>query len=89
MLPGTIKVFVGGCHALVLHRRNDMDSHICATLLTEDDGYWFYSKRGGFSSSWLSNVRSLYEEAESWLAKNADPDMHNGRQYGWSERETP
>lgn len=86
VMTGTIIAFTSGCHGVALSTRGVEDRHFMVTYLTEDDGNWFVTE-GGTSSHWVPSIVMLFQTAHDWLLKNADPDMHNGRQYGWRVRE--
>lgn len=82
--------FYGGCHAIRLHWRGSTDNHICLQVLTEDDQHWFASRNAGLGSSyWAEEMTDLMKAAVNWMKLNAEPDMHNGHQYGWKVRGKP
>lgn len=89
IVPRTVKIFQGKCHAVVLSTRMDTDTHFCVTILTEDDDNWFISKHGQFSSYWAPELAELLTEAVDWMKKNGIPDIATepgtiiGKQYGW------
>jgi len=74
--------FFANCLALRLLQRGPKDRHICFHWMVEDDGHWS-AMRGMVSSSWLPEVAALLEIADSWMKANAEPDIHNGHQFGY------
>lgn len=83
VIPRTFKVFVGACHAIALNTRGEKDDHVCVSILTEDDTNWFISKHDEFSSYWTEPLLHLLTEATEWMKKHCEPDMKDGKQYGW------
>lgn len=81
-----IKMFLGGCIGMVLIPRGAKDDHILMKFLVEDDEYWYLSSNQGISSSWLKEYLAVLKAAEKWLKENCDPDLYDGRQYGWKIR---
>lgn len=62
------------------------DTHLCLMPITRDEGRWFASSSHSFSSHWLEDSLRVLEAAKIWLEENADPDVHNGIQYGYIRR---
>lgn len=81
-----IKMFLGSCIGVVLIPRGIKDDHILMKFLVEDDEYWYLSSNQGISSSWLKEYLAALKAAKKWLKENCDPDLHDGRQYGWKIR---
>lgn len=84
-------IILGHQFGIGLRQRGPNDPHVCFVILSEDDGHWF-ATRGGASTSWLDDLKSVIERAEKWCKSNCAPDMCpanpnvNGsplRQYGW------
>lgn len=75
--------FKGKCKGIKLTKRNENknDNHICLQILTEDDGEWFDSNNS-FSSSWIDELIELLQITKAYI-ETQDPDMYNGKQYGW------
>lgn len=76
------KIFLGGQFGIVLKNRGENDNHVCFQILNEDDGNWFISETGT-SSSWLDDLKYVLTETEKWIKKNCEPDLYDGRQFGW------
>lgn len=75
------KAFLGSCAGVILSRRGQNDSHICFTIIVEDDGYWFVSQHG-FSSTWLQELRGVLHEASNWIEHECEKDTS-----GWKFKE--
>ena len=76
--------FKGDCIGVQLTERgpDPLDKHIVINLLIEDDENWFES---GFSvsSAWIDETIEMLEEARWYMKDHADPDITDGKQYGW------
>lgn len=86
--PPTSKVvitFFGEQHGVRLVWRGMNDPHIIFEILSEDDGHW-YPSGGSASSSWLPGLIKVMRVANKWMINNCEPDMYNGRQYGWKDK---
>lgn len=69
VVPNTLRVFKGACHACVIGYRKS-DGGLTITMLAHDDGHWFVCS-GDFSSYWLKEYRRLLKAASRWLRNNA------------------
>jgi len=77
------ELFLGNCHGIGLSARGPKDPHIILTLLNEDDGHWFVSRNGCFSSFWAPELEELMTRVNTWLT-HEEPDVDDqGRQWGW------
>lgn len=72
--------FKGQCKGVRLEKRGDGDNHIKVVLLTEDDENWFDGD--SFSSSWIDEMIEKLQEAKRYI-ETQEPDIYNGRQYGY------
>ena len=82
------KEFKGNCKGIKLtkRKRNENDNHICVQILTEDDGDWFASCNS-FSSYWIDDLIEQLKITKAYI-ETQEPDMYNGKQYGWKFRDT-
>lgn len=79
------QIFLGYVAGVVLRPRRSNDNHVSFEIIAEDDLHWFPAKSGSgvASSHWFEDYLSVLEAAKKWCEENCDPDMYNGRQYGW------
>lgn len=63
------------------------DLHVLFEIIHEDDGTWAVSD-APISSHWVGDYLQVLAEAQAWMQKNCEPDMHDGKQYGWNFRPT-
>jgi hypothetical protein len=81
------KVFLGQQVGIGLNRRGGercgaVDPHVCFTILTEANGNWFVSC-GMRSSYWFKDLTSVTAEAIAWCTANCEPDVVDGKTWGW------
>lgn len=76
-------MFAGDCAGVDLEARGDKDRHIMFTVCVEDDDQWL--RKVSLSSAWIDDLIEQLEEARK-LIKSHDPDMFEGRQYGFKFR---
>lgn len=79
------KEFKGECKGVRLRERAPNDNHICVEILTEDDENWFTSD-SYFSSVWIDDLITQLQAAKAYV-ETQEPDMFEGRQYGWKFKE--
>ena len=79
------QVFKRDQFGVVLSERGPDDPHVRFTVIGEDDGNWFVSE-GGASSSWLSELISVLNEAHRWITRNCarEPSGFGWRFVGWN-----
>jgi hypothetical protein len=77
-------LFLGDCMGVRLVPRGPGDDHICFEILAEDDENWFV-KGSMTDSGWIDEMIAMLQAAKRYL-KTQQPDMHEGRQYGWNFR---
>lgn len=82
-LKNVIAVFTGDCKGVAITKRGNTDNHLCFNIITEDDEQWFGSQSESSSSSWIDELIEQLIRARDFL-KSQDPDMHNGKQYGYT-----
>lgn len=78
------KEFKGHCKGVKLIKRGENDNHICLQILTEDGENWF-APANSFSSYWIDDLIEQLKIAKAYI-ETQEPDMHEGRQYGWKFR---
>ena len=78
------KEFKGHSKGVKLTKRGENDNHICLQILTEDDENWFASANP-FSSYWIDDLIEQLKITKAYI-ETQEPDMYEGRQYGWKFR---
>lgn len=80
--------FKGECVGVRLKPRssNPNDRHVLIQFIVHDDGNWFEDRGSASSSYWVGEYLEKLAEAQAWMQKNCDPDITDGKQYGWAFR---
>ena len=71
-----------GVVGIKLEKRGTEDNHICVRFLGEDDEHW-WEEDFSFSSFWIDEYIKILEAAKAVCETTGQPDIHNGKQYGW------
>lgn len=75
--------FKGNCIGVRLEERGGpSDRHICFKLLIEDDENWIETDFS-VSSGWIDETIKMLQAARAHMKDHAQPDITEGRQYGW------
>ena len=65
-----VHVICGRIAGIAIVDNPNMASSLLLVQLTEDDGTWHRSS-GSYSSFWLYDLITVYQETEKWLNENA------------------
>lgn len=80
-------VLFGEQHAIAFYDRGKDDPHLLMDYLVEDDENWFRTDHAGMgSTAWLNDWHRIIVEADIFCKCMFYPDMHHGRQYGYTRK---
>lgn len=76
--------FRGICMGVDVVTRGENDPHILIQVWVEDDEIWH--RKASISSHWLPELIRVLQDAHAFC-ESQEPDLRDGRQYGWKFRE--